>query len=361
MRFVILAEQAFGPLTSKTANAFIRYTPEKVLAVIDSARAGRTAEQVLGFGGDIPVVATLDEALATRPDALLIGIAPPGGQLPAAWRTLLARALEAGLELWSGLHFFIADDPELGPLAQRKGIRIHDLRKPPADLDVARGRVREVDATNTVILTVGTDCNIGKMTTQLQLRDAAVKAGLSVAFAATGQTGILVEGWGIAVDAVIADFIAGAAERLTLEGASKGEIVLVEGQGSIIHPSYSGVTYGLLHGSLPHAMIMCAQPSRTSINHQPWVKIPPLKELIALHEQVAAPLRPAPVIGVALNTFDLDDAAALDAVKRTEDETGLPATDPVRFDPAPLVDAIGRFHAARRTPARGVARATQHA
>lgn len=361
MRFIVLAEQAFGPLTSKTANAFIRYTPEKVLAVIDSTKAGRTAEDVLGFGGAIPVLATLDEALATRPDALLIGIAPPGGQLPAPWRTLLSRAIEAGLELWSGLHFFIADDPELGPLAARKGVRIHDLRKPPADLDVARGRVRDVDTTNTVILTVGTDCNIGKMTTQLQLRDAAVKAGLSVSFAATGQTGILVEGWGIAVDAVVADFIAGAAERLTLEGARKGEIVLVEGQGSIIHPSYSGVTYGLLHGSLPHAMIMCAQPSRTTINHNPWVKIPPLRELIALHEQVAAPLRPAPVIAVALNTYDLDDAAARDAVKRTEDETGLPATDPVRFDSTPLVDAIARFHASRRAPARTAPRAAQHA
>jgi uncharacterized NAD-dependent epimerase/dehydratase family protein len=361
MRFVILAEQAFGPLTSKTANAFIRYTPEKVLGVIDSSKAGRSTDEILGFGGDIPVLATLDEALRLKPDALLIGIAPPGGQLPTEWRALLARAIEAGLELWSGLHFFIADDPELGPLAARKGVRIHDLRKPPADLDVARGRVREVDATNTVILTVGTDCNIGKMTTQLQLRDAAVKAGLSVAFAATGQTGILVEGWGIAVDAVVADFIAGAAERLTLEGARKGEIVLVEGQGSIIHPSYSGVTYGLLHGSLPHGMIMCAQPSRTTINHNPWVPIPKLRHLIALHEAVAAPLRPAPVIAVALNTYDLNDAAALDAVKRTEDETGLPATDPVRFDPAPLVDAIARFHASRRAPAPGVARAAQHA
>jgi uncharacterized NAD-dependent epimerase/dehydratase family protein len=353
MRYAILAEQAFGPLTSKTANALIRYSPEQALVVIDSARAGRTAEEILGFGGAIPVVATLEEALRFQPEALLIGIAPPGGQLPTPWRTLLAGAIEAGLEIVSGLHFFIADDPELGQLAARRGVKITELRRPPADLDVSRGRVRSVDATNTVILTVGTDCNIGKMTTQLQLRDAMRRAGMSVAFAATGQTGILVEGWGIGVDAVIADFIAGAAERLTLEGATKGEIVLVEGQGSIIHPSYSGVTYGLLHGALPHAMIMCAQPSRTTINHNAWVNIPPLKELIALHETVAAPLRPAPVLGVALNTYDLDDAAALDAVKRTEDETGLPATDPVRFDPAPLVEAIARFHAARRAPALG--------
>ena len=345
MRFIILAEQAFGPLTSKTANAFIRYTPEKVLAVIDSTKAGRTAEDVLGFGGAIPVLATLDEALATRPDALLIGIAPPGGQLPAPWRTLLSRAIEAGLELWSGLHFFIADDPELGPLAARKGVRIHDLRKPPKDLPVATGRVREIDST--IVLTVGSDCNIGKMTAALQLRDGLRAKGIGVAFAGTGQTGILVEGWGIAVDAVVADFIAGAAERLVLEAAREAELVLVEGQGSIIHPGYSGVTYGLMHGSLPHAMVMCTQPTRTTIRNNPWLPIPPLAELVRLHESVVAPLRPAPVIAIALNTFDLSDEDARAAIARATGETGLPATDPVRYDPAPIVDAIAAFHRER--------------
>ena len=352
MRFAILADQSFGPQSSKTASACIRYTPERVVAVIDSALAGRTAQDVLGFGGDIPVVATLDEALTRRPTALLIGIAPPGGQLPEAWRALLRRAIEAGLELWSGLHFFVGDDPELGPLAAERGVAIRDLRRPPANLDVARGRVRTVDGTNTVVLTVGSDCNIGKMTTQLQLRDAMRRAGHDVCFAATGQTGILVEGWGIAVDAVVADFIAGASEQLTLEGARRGEIVLVEGQGSIIHPSYSGVTYGLMHGSLPHGFLLCTQPSRTAINHNAWVKIPPLRELVHLHEVVVAPLRPAPVLGIALNTFDLDERAAADAVKRAEDETGLPATDPVRFDPTPLVEAVARFHASRRVAPR---------
>jgi uncharacterized NAD-dependent epimerase/dehydratase family protein len=198
-----------------------------------------------------------------------------------------------------------------------------------------------------VILTVGSDCNIGKMTTQLQLRDAMRARGQRVAFAATGQTGILVEGWGIGVDAVVADFIGGAAERLTLEGATKGDIVLVEGQGSIIHPSYSGVTYGLLHGSLPHAMVLCHQPSRATIHRQDWVPIPPLADLVRLHELVAAPLRPAPVIAIALNTFDLSDDDARSAIARAESETGLPATDPVRYDPAPLVDAITRFHELR--------------
>jgi uncharacterized NAD-dependent epimerase/dehydratase family protein len=221
------------------------------------------------------------------------------------------------------------------------------LRRPPSDLDVARGRVREIDDKATVILTVGTDCNIGKMTTQLQLRDALKQRGARVAFAATGQTGILVEGWGISVDAVIADFIAGAAERLVLQAAREADLVLVEGQGSIIHPSYSGVTYGLIHGSLPHAMIMCAQPSRTAINNHPWVKIPPLKEFIAFQETIPAPLRPAPVIAVTLNTYDLSEADARAAIERTARDTGLPTTDPVRFDPAPVVDAIERFHESR--------------
>jgi uncharacterized NAD-dependent epimerase/dehydratase family protein len=347
-RFLILAEGAFSPLRSKTANACIRYTPQNVVAVIDSTRAGQSADDVLGFGGAIPVVSSLAEGMATgAPNALLIGIAPPGGQLPSSWRSLILAAMDRKLDIWSGLHTILGDDPEFSARARSRGVTIHDLRKPPADLDVARGRVRELDGRATVILTVGTDCNIGKMTTQLQLRDAMRRRRMRVAFAATGQTGILVEGWGISVDAVIGDFIAGAAERLTLQGAQDADIVLVEGQGSIIHPSYSGVTYGLLHGSLPHAMVMCAQPSRTAINNHQWVKIPPLPEFIDMQERAAAPLRPAPVIAVALNTYDLSDADARAAVDRIARETGLPTTDPVRFDPAPIVEAIDAFHRKR--------------
>ena len=344
-RYLILADQNFGPQTSKTANACIRYTPDHVVGVIDASRAGRTAQQVLGFGGDIPVVATLDDGLALKPNALLVGIAPAGGQLPAEWIRLIGRAIEHGLEIWSGLHSFIGDIPELAALARTHKVEIHDLRRPPAKLDVANGRVRNVSAT--VVLTVGTDCNIGKMTTQLQLLGALRAKGIRTSFAATGQTGILIEGRGIGVDAVVADFIAGAAESLVLECAKESDLVLVEGQGSIIHPSYSGVTYGLLHGSLPHAQIMCAQPSRTAINRCEWVKIPPLVDFIRMSESAAAPLRPAPVIGVALNTFDLDEDAARRAVETVQRETGLPTTDPVRFDPAPVVDAIARFHETR--------------
>ena len=344
-RYLILAEGAFGVHSSKTAVGCIRFTPEQVVGVLDTVNAGKTVEQVLGFGGAIPVVASVAAGLALNPNILLIGIAPSGGQLPDEWRRVLRAALEAGLHVWSGLHVFIGDDPEFAELAQRKGVSILDVRKPPADLPVSTGRVREVEAT--VILTVGSDCNIGKMTTQLAVRDSLRERGVRVAFAGTGQTGIFIDGKGISVDAVVADFIGGAAEQLVLESAKDADIVLVEGQGSLIHPGFSGVTYGLIHGSLPHALVLCTQPSRTTIRNNDWVKIPSLKSLIALHDAVTAPLRHAPTIAIAMNTFDLSDEAARDAIERGMAETRLPATDPVRFDPGPIADAILAVHEAR--------------
>lgn len=345
LRFLILVEGQFGPLSSKTANSCIRYTPDRVAAVLDSRFAGTTVQDVLGFGGSIPVVGALADGLARSPTALLIGVAPQGGRLPNDWRATILGAIDAGLDVWSGLHTFLSRDEEFAARAAARGVTLHDLRLPPDDLTVAGGRVRDVDAT--VILTVGSDCNIGKMTAALQLRDGLAQRGRAVHFAGTGQTGILIEGWGIAVDAVIADFIAGAAERLVVEAAEGAEIVLVEGQGSLIHPGYSGVTLGLLHGSLPHALVLCTQPSRTVITNNPWVKIPPLRDVIAIHDTLTRPLRHAPVIAVCLNTYDLSAQAARDAIARARDETGLPATDPVRFDPEPIVQAIDAFHAQR--------------
>ena len=344
-RFLILAEGNFGPLTSKTANACIRYAESEVVAVLDSTHAGMSAQQVLGFGGDIPVVASFAEAMTRQPNALLIGIAPAGGQFPDAWRVIVCDALRAGLNVWNGLHTMLGDDAEFASLAAASGAVIRDLRRAPADLDIAYGRVRESSAT--VVLTVGTDCNIGKMTTQLQVRDAVRSMGIRTNFAATGQTGILIEGRGIGVDAVVADFIAGAAERLTLEAADDADVVLVEGQGSLLHPAYSGVTLGLMHGSLPHAMVLCTQPSRTTIHRYPWVPIPPIRDVIRLYEHSMQCLRPSPVIAIAMNTFDLSDAEAREAVDRMQQETGLPATDTVRYDPAPIANAIASFHRAR--------------
>ena len=343
-RFLIIADGEFGPLSSKTANSCIRYFPERIVAVLDRQQAGKTVQDVLGFGGKIPVVGDFERGIAQGKGAtaVMIGIAPPGGRLPDEWKGWMRSAIEKRLEIWSGLHTFIGDDPELGPLAKARGVRILDARRPPPNLPIADGRAAEVDAL--VVLAVGSDCNVGKMTAQLQLRDELVKRGHRTSFVATGQTGIFIEGWGIAVDAVVADFIAGAAEQLVLQGAKDNDIVLVEGQGSLIHPGYSGVTLGLLHGSCPDALILCHQVTRTHIGdyhgREPWVPIPSYTEMIEIYESAAQPVHPTKVIGICLNTYDMDEAAARDACTRAAEETGLPATDPVRFESDALVDAI---------------------
>ena len=340
-RYLIIADGDFGPMTSKTANSVIRFHPERTVAVLDRQQAGRTVQDVLGFGGAIPVVGSMREGLARGPSAVPIGIAPKGGQLPDEWRAWLAEALEADCDIWNGLHTFLSEDPVLAAKAKARGRKVLDLRRPPADLPIASGLAKEVDPL--VVLTVGTDCNVGKMTAQLQIIRKLNERGLRARFVPTGQTGIMIEGWGIAVDAVVADFIAGAAEWLTVEGAKNADVVLVEGQGSINHPGYSGVTLGLLHGSCPDALILCHQATRQYIGdyrEAAWLRIPPLGEYVRLYETIGAAVHPTRVIGVSLNTYDLSDVEARRACDQAQRETGLPATDPVRFDPAPLVNAI---------------------
>jgi uncharacterized NAD-dependent epimerase/dehydratase family protein len=340
-RYLIIADGDFGPMTSKTANSVIRYHPERTVAVLDRQHAGRTVQEILGFGGRTPVVGSMREGLALGPTAILIGIAPKGGQLPSDWRGWLGEALDAGCDIWNGLHNFLADDPVLAAKARANGRTLHDLRRPPPDLPIASGRAKEVDPL--VVLTVGTDCNVGKMTAQLQLIRTLNDRGVRTRFVPTGQTGIMIEGWGIAIDAVVADFIAGAAEWLTLEGSSNADVVLVEGQGSINHPGYSGVTLGLLHGSCPDALILCHQSTRQYIGdyrEAAWLRIPPLTEYVRLYETIGAAVHPTKVIGISLNTYDLSDVEARRACDQAQRETGLPATDPVRFDPTPLVAAI---------------------
>jgi uncharacterized NAD-dependent epimerase/dehydratase family protein len=340
-RFLILADGDFGPMTSKTANSVIRYLPDRTVGVLDRRQAGKTVQEVLGFGGSIPVVGSMRDGLALGPTAVLVGIAPLGGRLPEEWRSWLGEALDAGCDLWSGLHTFLSDDPTLASKARAGGRRIFDLRKPPTDLPVASGAAKEVEPY--VVLTVGTDCNVGKMTAQLQLIRQLKASGLRTRFVATGQTGIMIEGWGIAVDAVVADFIAGAAERLVLQGSVDADIVLVEGQGSINHPGYSGVTLGLLHGSCPDGLILCHQATRKYIGdyrEAAWLRIPPLQDYIRLYETIGSAVHPTKVIGISLNTYDLSEEAARRVCEAASRETGVPATDPVRFDPTPLLDAV---------------------
>src|SRR3954451_18265273 len=340
-RFLIVADGDFGPMTSKTANSVIRYLPDRTVGVLDREHAGKSVQDVLGFGGPIPIVGTMRAALHLGPTAVLIGIAPAGGRMPDEWRSWLAEALDAGCDIWNGLHTFLSDDPLLASNTKASGHKIFVLGNPPADLPIASGAAKTVDPY--VILTVGTDCNVGKMTAQLQLARELNASGLRTRFVPTGQTGIMIEGWGIAVDAVIADFIAGAAERLVLQASDDADIVLVEGQGSINHPGYSAVTLGLMHGSCPDGMILCHQSTRDYIGdyrEAAWLRIPPLAEYIRLYETISSAVHPSRVIGISLNTYDISDEAARKACEAATRETGLPATDPVRFDSTPLLDAV---------------------
>jgi len=214
---------------------------------------------------------------------------------------------------------------------------------PPAGLPVATGRARETSALR--VLSVGTDCNVGKMTVAMEVIGELRERGLRAEFAATGQTGIMIEGRGIAVDAVVADFVAGAAERLVLDADPGADVIVVEGQGALGHPGYSGVTLGLMHGALPQALILCTMPGRRTIygGHHDWVKIPPLDEVFRLHEEAmawVAPDEPARVVAIACNTYGQTEAEAQLEVERAEKLTGLPATDPIRFGTARLADAL---------------------
>ena len=336
-RFLILADGSLGVLDAKTAVAALRYLPEQVVAVLDRSRAGEAAGTALGLPSRVPVVGSVRAGLDRGANALLVGIAPVGGELPAEWRAWIAEALAAGADVWSGQHVFLSEDPELAAAAARSGARIHDLRQVPERLPVAAARAAALPCAT--LLTVGSDCNVGKMTVSLELHRAALKAGLRSRFVATGQTGILIAGRGLAVDRVISDFVAGAAEALVLEAAAGAELIHIEGQGSLFHPGYSGVTLSLLHGSAPSAMLLCHQPSRREIRHG-GTPIPGWRAMIAAYELAASWVRPARVLGLALNTFDLSAAEARAEIERARAETGLPAADVIRDGAGGLLEEL---------------------
>jgi uncharacterized NAD-dependent epimerase/dehydratase family protein len=343
-RLVILTEGSFTIHDAKTALGVIRYGHDEILAILDSTMAGRNLREVMP-PFDVPFVATLDEALEgpVRPDGLLIGIAPTGGRLPAEWRATILQAIRAGLDVHSGLHQFLGDDPEYAAAAAAAGTRLIDYRRPPDRMETSIGR-RHLPGKR-VILTVGTDCAIGKMSVALELVAAARRDGASAVMVPTGQTGMMIEGWGVAVDRVISDFTNGTVEWLVEQGEERGDWVIVEGQGSIDHPAYSAVTMGLIHGATPQAMVLVHKPGLVEhdFTHLPEASFPiaELSPFIELHERIAGLVAPSKVVAVALNTSlypSEDEARAVIESIRTE--TGLPADDPVRFGADRLWPAV---------------------
>ncbi len=334
-RYLVLAEGKSGdPHYGKTMRGVVRYGADPVLAVLDSERSGETYE-------GLPIVGSVNDALCFNPTTAIVGVATAGGRFPPAWRELLRSCVSKGLDLENGLHELLTNDQELVELAARHNVELRDLRKPPEGLNVPTGENLEVPAT--IVLTVGSDCAIGKMTVSLELDREAQRRGIRSVFVPTGQTGIAIAGWGISVDAVVSDFLAGAAERLVVEGHERGgELLWVEGQGALSHPAYSGVTLGLIHGSAPHAFVLCHKAGTTEVEGFPGHPLLPLAELVALHEAISLPVRKAEVAAVALNTHGLDEDEARAAIAAAEVETGLTADDPVRFGAGRLLDAVLR-------------------
>jgi len=329
-RYAILAEGWFAKQSAKTAHGLIRYGRDKVACVIDSTLTGKRVSDVLpDLGRDAPIVGTLDEALELSSTSILVGLAPPGGRLPAEWMETLKAAADAGIEIVNGLHQRLT--PEF------PGKPVWDVREPPEDIPLFSGEGFGVGPK--VALTVGTDSAIGKMTATLEIERAARDAGLSTEFVPTGQTGVIIGGWGICVDAVVSDFVAGASEQLVLEAAKTSpDLILVEGQGSLGHPAYSGVTLGLMHGSCPDCLILCSADPAEEVFR--GVSRPSPARLARLYEEVAALIKPAPVVAVSLNTRGMEEEDARNLIAAVADETGLPAADPFRDSATPILEAI---------------------
>ena len=336
MRVAILAHEQF-PDRAKTAVGILRYADHEVVAVLDRDAAGTTVgDHLPDVGSDAPVV----EGVADVPefDALIIGIAPIGGGFDDSWRPDVRGAIERGADVVAGLHYFLNEDEELAAFADEHGVELRDVRKPPDDLTVAEGIARDLDCE--IVLTVGTDCSTGKMTTTLEMVEAAREAGLDAGVVPTGQTGIMIAGWGVPIDRTVSDFTGGAVERMLREQADDYDYLVVEGQGSVVHPAYSAVTCGILHGAMPDHLVLCHEAGREVVHGYESFEVPDPGRVADLYLELADPVASTNLLGGALNTAGLDESAAEAALTEYERAIGAPAVDPVRQDAGELVDQL---------------------
>lgn len=331
-RLAILQHGGFSSRYGKTGLSLLRYRGAEVVAVIDREMAGRSLREVsrLPDVPDIRVVGSLEEALASQPTVLAIGISPSGGKVREEWWPELRLAARAGLSLWNGCHTRLAEDPEIAA-AVKPGAYVWDMRREPAGLPPGTGGARNLPCKR--VLFVGTDMNIGKMTAALEFDRAARAKGVRSTFIGTGQTGMMISGAGICLDAVRVDFASGAVEGEVMRYGPQSDVVWVEGQGSMLNPA-STATLPLLRGTQPtHLVVVHKSPMKT-LQAFPHIALPPLKEVVKFYEMVASAcgcFAPAPVVGIALNTWALSDAEARAEIAATREATGLPVTDAVRY------------------------------
>lgn len=334
-RRIVLLTDGYGDAhTAKTAINMLRYKPQDVVALLDSPSAGKTCQEVLGVGGSIPVIARLADA--PQANILMIGIAPPGGKIPAAWRPVVLEAIRRKMDVVSGLHDLLKDDNAFVAAAREHGTELVDVRDND-ERDVAHRKGLREGCLR--IHTIGNDCSVGKMLTAVEIVEGLKRAAVDAKFVATGQTGIMIEGDGCPVDRVISDFVNGAAEKLVLANQHH-EVIVVEGQGTLFHPRYSCVTLGLLHGCVPDGLILCYEAGRKAIYGMEDFPLPPLDRLRHYYEWTASIMHPCRVIGVSINSVKLSaDQAALER-DRVRRELGLPACDVIRDGAEELVQAV---------------------
>ena len=338
-RIAILLHEGITGVQGKTGLSILRYSESPIVAIIDRETVGKSLVELTGIQRDVPIVASVTAALQYKPEVLVIGIAPKGGAVPDDYWLDIKDALKAGMSLVNGLHTPMANIPELNALLN-PGQLIWDVRKEPANLEVASGMAQTLPCRR--VLTVGTDMAIGKMSTSLELHRVAKLRDIRSKFLATGQTGLMLEGEGVALDAVRVDFAAGAVEQLVMRFGQHYDILQIEGQGSLLHPG-STATLPLIRGSQPTHLILVHQAGQTHNRNNPHIPIPPLPEVIRMYEIIASgagAFHDVPVVGIALNTRNLGEVEAKNAIAQIIAETKLPCTDPVRFGAGLLLDAV---------------------
>jgi len=338
-RILLLTDGFSTPFYAKTAMSLLRYRRSDTVAVIDQAHAGKDAFDLFQVGQGVPVVADLSQF--PDADAIYLGIATPGGRIPDQWRPTLLQAIQMGLDVVSGLHIFLSEDPEYVQLAQASGSQLVDVRR---NRYKSTAKCRQFRDGCVRIHSVGHDCSVGKMVATVEIEKELISRGLDAKFVATGQTGIMISGAGAPIDCVVSDFVNGAAEDLVVDN-EQHDYVLVEGQGSISHPAFSAVTAGLLHGCAPQGLIFCYEAGRTQVKGLKEVAIAPLEDQIAALMAMANLRHPCRVIGICINTRTLTPEQADQEVAMAEARFHLPACDVYRHGAGKLADACQELRA----------------
>ena len=335
-RYVILAIRSFNYIESKTGNMLIRYHPESVVAIIDPDKEGKTAQDVLGWGGEIPCLSSFKETKIFQPTHLVVGNAPQGGFLDKTTLKEIHDAIDHGLHIISGMHMFLNDDLELSKKAAKNNVDLIDLRKPNFPPKFPKGSWKK--RRFPVLTIVGSDCDTGKMTTAWEVSESLKKRKRKIEFIATGQTGILLAGKGVPIDAVTSDFMAGEIEYCLDELPFDTELAIVEGQGALNNVLYSGVTLGLLHGSMPDYLIFTHEPGR--LIDVASNSIPELKILMNMYLDLLKPFKNSKFIGINLLTLKLTESESKNIINYLYNEFNIPVTDLIRYESEMFINEI---------------------